>query len=150
MIEKQSSDKDRQWALRDRDKKTPNHLRARAMRLSQTDAEKKLWWHLRHRLSLQDSHFRRQVRIGHYIVDFASHGLKIAIEIDGSQHAEQMTYDGQRSAFLESKGYRVLRFWNGDVLTNIDGVLETIHSAILTTPTPTPPHKGEGKEEQNA
>lgn len=150
MVEKQSPDKDRQWALRDRDKKSENHIRARAMRLAPTDAEKKLWWHLRHRLSVPGAHFRRQVRIGYYIVDFASHGLKIVIEIDGSQHAEQMKYDARRTERLESEGYRVLRFWNGDVLTNIDGVLETVHSVIVATPTPTPPHKGEGKEEQNA
>jgi very-short-patch-repair endonuclease len=147
MTEKRSSDQGRQWALRDRDAKTENHLRARAMRLSPTEAEKKLWWHLRHRLSVPDSHFRRQVRIGHYIVDFASHGLKIVIELDGSQHAEQTKYDAQRTTFLDAEGYRVLRFWNSDVLAHIDDVLETIHSAIVATPTPTPPHKGEGKEE---
>ncbi len=150
MVEKQSSDKGRQWALRDRGKKLENHMRARAMRLAPTDAEKKLWWHLRHRLSAAGSHFRRQVRLGHYIVDFASHGLKVVIELDGSQHAEQMRYDERRTKFLEAKGYRVLRFWNSDVLGNIDGVLEMIHSAILAIPTPAPPHKGEGKEESDA
>jgi very-short-patch-repair endonuclease len=70
--------------------------------------------------------------------------LKIAIEIDGGQHAEQMNRDALRTKFLESEGYRVLRFWNNEVLENIDGVLEMIRSAILPTPTPTPPHKGEG------
>jgi very-short-patch-repair endonuclease len=149
MIEKQSSDKDRQWALRDRDK-NQNTIFAREPCGLRLHAEKKLWWHLRHRLSVPASHFRRQVRIGHYIVDFASHGLKIVIEIDGSQHAEQMKYDAQRTKFLELKGYRVLRFWNSDVLAKIDDVLETIHSAIVATPTPTPPHKGEGKESENA
>jgi very-short-patch-repair endonuclease len=150
VVQKKSSDKDRQWALRDRDAETPNQLRARAMRLSPTEAERKLWWHLRHRISVRGSHFRRQVRLGHYIADFANHGLKIIIEIDGGQHAEQMKRDARRMKFLESEGYRVLRFWNNDVLGNIDGVLEMIHSAILTTPTPTPPHKGEGKESENA
>jgi very-short-patch-repair endonuclease len=150
MTEKRSSDQSRRWALRDRDVKTQNQIRARTMRLSPTDAERKLWWHLRYRLSVPGSHFRRQVRLGHYIVDFASHGLKIAIEVDGSQHAEQTERDAKRTRFLESNGYRALRFWNNDVLGNIDGVLEMIHSAILATPTPTPPHKGEGKEEANA
>ena len=116
------------------------------MRLSPTDAERKLWWHLRHRMSLPASHFRRQVRLGHYIVDFASHGLKLVIEIDGGQHAGQVKSDMRRTKFLESEGYRVLRFWNNDVLANIDGVLEVTQSAVLATPTPTPPHKGEGKE----
>jgi very-short-patch-repair endonuclease len=116
------------------------------MRLSPTDAERKLWWHIRHRLALPASHFRRQVRLGHYIVDFACHTLRIVIEIDGGQHAVQATQDARRTKFLEAEGYRVLRFWNNEVLTNTDGVLEVIQSAILTTPTPTPPHKGEGKE----
>jgi very-short-patch-repair endonuclease len=56
--------------------------------------------------------------------------------------------DARRTRFLESQGYRVLRFWNNDVLNNINGVLELIHGAILATPTPAPPHKGEGKEER--
>ena len=86
--------------------------------------------------------------LGRYIVDFASHGLKLVIELDGGQHAIQGERDVIRSKFLESEGYRVLRFWNNEVLANIDGVLEVIQSAVLATPTPTPtpPHKGEGKE----
>jgi very-short-patch-repair endonuclease len=146
MGEKQSSDRPRTWALRDRSVVSLNKTRARAMRLSPTEAERKLWWHLRHRLPLANTHFRRQVRLGHYIVDFASHGLKIVIELDGGQHAVQAKRDDARSMFLKSEGYRVLRFWNNDVLANIDGVLEVIQSAIPATPTPTPPHKGEGKE----
>ncbi len=117
------------------------------MRLSPTEAERKLWWHLRHRLPLSTTHFRRQVRLGHYIVDFASHQLRIVIEIDGGQHATQIKHDAKRTEFLKCEGYRVLRFWNIEVLSNIDGVLEMIHSAVLATPTPTPPHKGEGKED---
>ena len=72
--------------------------------------------------------------------------MKIVIEIDGSQHAEQIKRDASRTRFIELEGYRVLRFWNNEVLGNIDGVLEMIQSACLATPTPTPPHKGEGKE----
>src|ERR1700729_3230021 len=150
MIEKRSSDKSRPWALQDRNVKTQNQIRAREMRLSPTEAERKLWWHMRHRLDLPASHFRRQVRLGHYIVDFANHGFKIIIEIDGGQHAEQAKRDARRTRFLRSEGYRVLRFWNNEVLGNIDGVLEMIQSAVLTTPTPTTPHKGEGKESENA
>jgi very-short-patch-repair endonuclease len=144
MIERRSSDKERVWALRDRSLQPQNRIRARAMRLSPTDAERKLWWHLRHRLSLPASHFRRQVRLGHYIVDFADHGLKIIVEIDGGGHAETAARDAKRTKFLESEGCRVLRFWNNEVLGNIDGVLEIIQSTILPTPTLTPPHKGEG------
>jgi very-short-patch-repair endonuclease len=145
MSEKQSGKAEpRVWALRDRSNVPINKSRARIMRAEPTQAEQKLWWHLRHRLALPSSHFRRQVHLGHYIVDFASHGLKIVIEIDGGQHAERTERDVQRTRFLESEGYRVLRFWNNEVLGNIDGVLEVIQSAILPTPTPTPPHKGEG------
>ena len=114
------------------------------MRSTPTKAEQKLWWHLRHRLATPASHFRRQVHLGRYIVDFANHSLKVVIEIDGGQHARQIKSDALRTKFLQSEGYRVLRFWNNDVLGNINGVLEMIQSAILPTPTPTPPHKGEG------
>jgi very-short-patch-repair endonuclease len=148
MPTKRSPNSERIWAMRDRSVSPPSRNRARAMRLAPTDAERKLWWHLRHRLAVQGSHFRRQVRLGHYIVDFACHQLRVAIEIDGGQHAEQVARDARRTKFLESQGYRVLRFWNNEVLANTDGVLEVIHSAILATPTPTPPHKGEGKEER--
>jgi very-short-patch-repair endonuclease len=144
MTERRSSGQARIWARRDRAIVPINTTRAHAMRLSPTDAERKLWWHLRHRLQLAGTHFRRQVRIGNYIVDFACHALKLAIELDGGQHAVQNERDEARSGFLKFEGYRVLRFWNNDVLTNIDGVLEVIQSAILATPTPTPPHKGEG------
>ncbi len=134
----------RVWALRDRGVVPVNKVRAPAMRAEPTAAERKLWWNLRHRLALSASHFRRQVHLGRYIVDFASHSLKIVIEIDGGQHATQHKQDAMRTKFLESDGYRVLRFWNNEVLGNIDGVLEVIRSACLTTPTPAPPHKGEG------
>jgi very-short-patch-repair endonuclease len=144
MIEKRSSDEERVWALRDRSVVPINKVRARAMRSDPTKAEQKLWWHLRHRLALPTSHFRREVRLGRYIVDFANHSLKIIIEVDGGQHAKRPTRDAERTRFLEAEGYKVLRFWNNEVMTNIDGVLEMIQSAILPTPTPTPPHKGEG------
>jgi len=111
------------------------------MRSSPTEAERKLWWHLRYRLPLVGSHFRRQVRLGRYITDFASHKQKIVIELDGGQHGQQEERDLARTKFLQSEGYRVLRFWNNDVLNNIDGVLEMIHSACLTTPTPASPSR---------
>jgi very-short-patch-repair endonuclease len=146
MIEKRSSDDRRVWALRDRSIASPNRIRARAMRVSPTEAERKLRWHLRHRLGVPKAHFRRQGRLGRYIVDFVSHSLKIVIEVDGGQHAERIERDTNRTKFLEVEGYRVLRFWNNEVLGNIDGVLEAIQSSILPTPTPTPPHKGEGSK----
>src|SRR5277367_3600581 len=125
-MEKRSSGQQRVWALRDRSIIPINKIRARTMRSAPTKAEQKLWWHLRHRLELPASHFRRQVHLGRYIVDFASHRLKLVIELDGGQHAEQMKRDAVRTRFLESEGYRVLRFWNNDVMNNIDGVLEMI------------------------
>jgi len=85
------------------------------------------------------------VQLGRYIVDFANHTLKVVVEIDGGQHATQVASDARRTRFLESQGYRVLRFWNNEVMENIDGVLEVIQNSILPTPTPTPPHKGEGR-----
>ena len=148
MIEKRSSDEPRTWALRDRTVVPVNKIRARSMRSGPTKAEQRLWWHLRHRLATPTSHFRRQVSLGRYIVDFAHHKLKLIIEIDGGQHAEQIARDERRTKFLESEGYRILRFWNNEVLGNIDGVLEMIQSAILATPTPTPPHKGEGSSKR--
>src|SRR5262245_32675366 len=103
MIEKRSSDQERIWALRDRTVAPANKARVRAMRLSPTEAERKLWWHLRHRLPLSSTHFRRHVRLGSYIVDFACHGLRIVIELDGGQHAVQSKRDAIRSKFLESE-----------------------------------------------
>jgi very-short-patch-repair endonuclease len=118
------------------------------MRATPTDAERKLWWHLRYRLDMP-GHFRRQVRLGRYVVDFASHHARLVIEVDGGQHATPSAADAARTRFIEAEGYRLLRFWNNDVLSNIDGVLEVIQSTISATPTPPlrgdPPHKGEGR-----
>ena len=145
MAETRSSDAEKRiWARRERTIRSPNDARARSMRLEPTNAERRPWWHLRHRLPLPASHFRRQVRLGRYIVDFASHGLKLVIELDGGQHVRRNKRDAERTKFLKREGYRVLRFWNNEVLTNIDSVLEMIQSVVLATPTPTPPHKGEG------
>ena len=115
------------------------------MRAQPTKAEQKLWWHLRHTLRVRDTHFRRQVQLGRYIVDFASHKNRLVIEVDGGQHSENIEIDAIRTKFLEAKGYLVLRFWNNDVIENIDGVLETIQKSLVIPPTPTPPHKGEGE-----
>ena len=123
-----NTDEPRVWALRDRTRVAPQAVFVRNMRRAPTDAEKNLWRHL-HRLSLHGSHFRRQVQLGQYIVDFVSHKMRIAIEIDGGQHAENAA-DAMRTKFIESQGYRVLRFWNNDVLGNIDGVLEVIQTAV--------------------
>jgi very-short-patch-repair endonuclease len=81
-------------------------------------------------------HFRRQVPLGPYFPDFVCHRCKVVIELDGSQHADDdvVQYDIERTAFLNSRGYRVLRFWNSDVLKNCDGVVEVIVAAAKSPP----------------
>jgi very-short-patch-repair endonuclease len=99
--------------------------KAKQLRKNQTDAEKVLWKKLRNR-QIYGYKFRRQVPIGSYIVDFMCVSVKLIIELDGGQHAEQQDYDRKRTAYLEAKEFQVVRFWNNDVLTNIDGVLESL------------------------
>jgi very-short-patch-repair endonuclease len=121
--------------------------RARALRRGATEAEKKLWQHLR-QPPFKEHHFRRQATIGNYFADFASHQLRIVIEVDGGQHADNAA-DEQRTLYLATQGYRVLRFWNNDVLANVPGVLSAIDSAIRAdrppTPDPSPPQAGGGE-----
>jgi very-short-patch-repair endonuclease len=119
------------------------------MRAASTQAERKLWWHLRHRLPTPGTHFRRQVRIGRYIADFACHAKRIVIEVDGGQH-DRSAADERRTKVLEANGYRVLRYWNNEVLLNIEGVLENILSAITMTPTPNPSPQGGGEHTEIA
>ena len=99
--------------------------RARRLRRASTDAEKLLWQNLRAR-QLGGAKFRRQTPIGPYIVDFVSFEHKLVVEIDGGQHnaSAERQHDTKRTAWLESQGFRVLRFWNNQVLTNLEGVLE--------------------------
>jgi very-short-patch-repair endonuclease len=139
-----AGDEPRIWAKRNRAIVPPQRRLARAMRATPTEAERKLWWHLRHRIPTLASHFRRQVRIDRYIVDFACHATRIVIEVDGSQH-DRSAADEKRTKVLEATGYRVLRYWNNDVLSNIDTVLEDILRAITTTPTPNPSPQGGGE-----
>src|SRR5262249_35414085 len=104
---------------------------ARRLRKNQTQAETKLWRRLRE-VQLVGSHLRRQVSIGPYVVDFACMAARLVIELDGSHHGEgsQLARDAARTRWLESEGYRVLRFWNSDVDENIEGVLEQVYAAI--------------------
>jgi very-short-patch-repair endonuclease len=112
-----------------------------------TDAERKLWWYLR-RLPIEETHFRRQAAIGPYYADFACHRHRLIVEVDGSGHGEglQSAADAKRTAFLRSRGYRVLRFWNNEVLQQIDGVMTVVYEALRDasraappTPDPSPP-----------
>lgn len=104
---------------------------ARTMRKSLTDAELRLWLRLRNR-GLSGHKFRRQVPIGPFIADFVCAEARLVVEIDGSQHFEDVSLfaDARRTAWLEAEGYRVLRFNNPDVLQNIDGVYRMIEEAL--------------------
>ncbi|MEG3789911.1 endonuclease domain-containing protein [Lysobacter sp. CCNWLW3] len=101
---------------------------ARHLRRSMTDAELRLWFHLRNR-ALMGCKFRRQHPIGPYIADFACIERGLIVETDGGQHADSGA-DRVRTRFLAFRGYRVLRFWNNDVLARTDAVLEQIHAAV--------------------
>ena len=104
---------------------------ARNLRQRQTDTESKLWAKLRKK-QLEGVKFRRQQPIGSYIVDFVSFERKLVVEIDGGQHNEDTIReeDEARTALIKGKGYRVLRFWDNEVLTNIEGVLEKIRESL--------------------
>ena len=110
---------------------------ARQLRRESTDAERRLWWLLRDR-RLVGHKFRRQCPIGSYFADFACIERKIIIELDGGQHVDQCAYDDRRSAWLEARGWRVMRFWNDDVLLRMDDVLEVIVGALKDAPHPGP------------
>jgi very-short-patch-repair endonuclease len=102
--------------------------KAGQLRKEPTPAEAKLWSRLRNdQLGVT---FRRQHAIGNYIPDFCSPRAKLIIELDGSQHLEQQEYDDERTKYLESLGYKVIRFWNNDVTNNIDGVILAIIHAM--------------------
>jgi len=102
------------------------------LRRESTPAESKLWSRIRNdQLGVT---FRRQHAIGNYIPDFCSPKAKLIIELDGSQHLEQQDYDKQRTAYLESLGYQVIRFWNNDVMNHIDDVLLAVIAALENNP----------------
>ena len=102
---------------------------ARRLRKNPTDAESRLWLHLRQK-QLGGFRFRRQVPLGPYVADFVCQSEKLVVEVDGGQHADRIEDDARRSTWLAANGYRVLRFWNNDVLGNTEGVLETILRAL--------------------
>jgi very-short-patch-repair endonuclease len=110
----------------------PKGALARRLRLTPTDAEIRLWSRLR-RKQLEGYRFRRQHPLGPYVVDFFCATAKLIVEVDGGQHAE----DGEaRTNWLEARGYRVIRFWNNDVLANTEGVLHMILDALRADPPP--------------
>lgn len=111
------------------------HDRARVLRREMTDAERRVWRMLRMR-QIAGRRFRRQVAIGHYIADFVCHDARLVVEIDGGQHDAASPEEIARSRFLEGEGYRVLRFWNNEVLGNPEGVLAVIAAALSAAPPP--------------
>jgi very-short-patch-repair endonuclease len=109
--------------------------KARQLRKSMTDAEQHLWQYLRRR-QIHGHKFRRQFPIGHYVVDFVCLEQKLVIEIDGGQHSRQQEYDARRTGFLESHDFRVIRFWNNEVLTETEAVLGIVEEALPGSPPP--------------
>ena len=103
--------------------------RARRLRRNQTGDEGELWWHLRAR-QLGGAKFRRQFPIGRYVADFCCVEVSLVTEVDGGRHAQETQNQRQRSAWLEERRYRVMRFWNNEVLAQTDAVLESISSAL--------------------
>ena len=102
---------------------------AKELHRNMSPAEAKLWKHLRaHQMG--DVHFRNQHAIGNYIVDFCAPRKKLIIELDGSQHLDQAEYDEERTKYLETKGYKVLHFWNNDVMNQLETVLQTIWNIL--------------------
>lgn len=114
---------------------------ARNLRKRPTEAEKLLWSHLRGR-QLEGLKFRRQQPIGKYVVDFVCLEKDVIVEVDGSQHAVEKEKDDRRDTWLEEEGFKALRFWDNEVLTNTDGVLEVIRENCLDHPPLAPPLKG--------
>jgi very-short-patch-repair endonuclease len=122
---------------------------ARDLRVRQTDAEARLWYHLRSS-RLGGAKFRRQHPIPPYVVDFYCDSAKLAIELDGSQHA--LNVDAARTRFIDQQGIEVLRFWDNDVLCDTHAVLarilELLHNRTLT-PAPSPGGRGEKSEQRS-
>lgn len=116
---------------------------ARLLRRNQTDAERILWRALRGR-ALGGYKFRRQYSIGRFVVDFACVEASLIVEVDGGQHMDQKPNDDRREEFLESRGFRVMRFWNNEVVKEAGPVLAAILSALQVPSSPTLLPEGEG------
>ena len=116
---------------------------ARKLRKRSTNTESYLWKYLRNK-QIEGCKFRRQQVIGRYIVDFVSFEKKVVIEVDGGQHAIYKIRDLERDEELKRQGYKVLRFWDNDVLSNIEGVLEVIREQLLSPSSCPSPTRGEG------
>ena len=111
----------------------PTLARARRLRRDMTEAEKKVWYRIRSG-QLEGHQFRKQVPLDPYVLDFACLRKRLALEIDGSQHAEISAAEVERNRFLRSKGYSVIRYWNSEVLENIEGVLLDLLAKLNALP----------------
>jgi very-short-patch-repair endonuclease len=116
--------------------------KARALRNNATEAERALWQVISAR-KISGIRFNRQVPIGPFICDFVARAIGLVIEVDGGQHDDAV--DADRTRHIEARGFRVIRFWNNDVLGNIEGVTEEIERVIADMPSPAPSRTREGR-----
>jgi len=123
---------------------SPKTKFARRLRRESTDAERRLWRHLRGR-RFAGFKFRRQHPVGRYVADFACPAFGLVVELDGGQHALSHEKDMRRDREMCRHGFRVLRFWDNDVLARTSAVLSAIHDALVSSPLPSP-QRGEGEE----
>jgi very-short-patch-repair endonuclease len=117
--------------------------RARLLRTNATPAERRLWRELSAR-RISGTRFNRQVPIGPFICDFVARTTKLIVEVDGGQHGWQSDEDAARTRYLEAQGYRVIRFWNPDIMERIEAVVAEIERAIAALPSPDPSRTREG------
>ena len=123
--------------------------RSRELRANMTSAERKLWEHLRAR-KVAGVRFNTQFPIGEFVGDFVSRSAKLVIDVDGATHGESERADAARTRYIEKRGYRVIRFWNNDVMGNVEGVISEIEQVLRemalarNTPSPNPSRKREG------
>jgi len=117
--------------------------KARELRKTATPAERKLWTHLSRR-QIAATKFSRQMPVGPFICDFVSRSARLVIELDGGQHGENEGRDRVRTAYIEGMGFRVIRFWNNEVLENIESVVSRIELELRDSPPPAPPAGGRG------
>jgi len=123
----------------------PETSRARNLRNNPTEAERHLWQRIRNK-QINGVRFNRQVKIGPYFCDFVARGPKLIIEVDGGQHNRDAgrARDESRTSYLNAQGYHLIRFWNAEVLDNVEGVLKRIEIALAERPSPNPSRKREG------
>lgn len=121
--------------------KVMHTAQARRLRKNPTEAERILWRQLRLR-QIEGYKFRRQQPVGQYIVDFVCFEHRLVIELDGGQHSEQVAYDTERTAWLQTQGFRVLRFWNHEVLRDAEAVTRVIRESVTSPPSSAPTRVG--------